>query len=79
MSKADRKLEIERLAGMAGFHVATYSPGDGLTRYRFFDEPSSYFGPASARYTALGIREAETFALGLAYGATTARKVDDAG
>lgn len=29
---------------MLAFYVATYSPGDGVTRYRFFDEePCDYF------------------------------------
>ena len=52
-----------------GYSVATYSPGDGQTRYRFFEkapERQTYFGPASGIYTALGYKEAWVFAQGLA-------------
>ena len=66
----------------AGLILREYSPGDGVTRYRFFarhcndrDEPGhswecshdvhqSYFGPANGIYTALGIKDAETFLAG---------------
>ena len=51
-----------------GFGVDTYSPGDGVTRYRFFDrEPFGYFA-GNGIYTALGIAEAEAFARGLSWG-----------
>ena len=52
-----------------GYAVYTYSPGDGVTRYRFFEnaKPSQdYFGPDNGIYTALGYAEAEAFASGLA-------------
>jgi hypothetical protein len=49
----------------AGLYLATYSPGDGVTRYRFFNKPgSNYFGPRDGIYTALGIKEAEIFLAG---------------
>ena len=53
---------MERLAREAGLYVATYSPGDGVTRYRFFKgkKPKSYF-EATGLYTALGISEAEAW------------------
>lgn len=45
--------------------LATYSPGDGKTRYRFFTTPgNSYFGPANGTYTALGASEASAFLSG---------------
>jgi len=50
--------------------VRTWSPGDGVTRYRFFkmseSNPSvqNYDGPHNGIYTALGIKEAETFLSG---------------
>jgi hypothetical protein len=48
-----------------GFGMDDYSPGDGVTRYRFFDrEPFGYFAGRGI-YTALGIKEAETFVAGL--------------
>lgn len=54
-----------------GYSLHTYSPGDGTTRYRFFQnapEDQSYFGPANGIYTALGYKEAEAFASGLSHG-----------
>jgi len=51
-----------------GYAIYTYSPGDGVTRYRFFKNASpkqDYFGPANGIYTALGYAEAEAFAQGL--------------
>jgi hypothetical protein len=50
--------------------VETYSPGDGVTRYRFFENASpkqTYFGPENGMYTALGFKEAVSFARGLKY------------
>lgn len=48
-----------------GLFCRTYSPGDGVTRYRFFDQrDTSYFGPANGMYTALGWKEAVTYATG---------------
>jgi hypothetical protein len=46
--------------------VATYAPGDGAVRYRFFpltDEQPDYFSDGGI-YTTLGIREAETWLAG---------------
>jgi len=43
--------------------VATWSPGDGITRYRFFDKPgNTYFGPDDGIKTELGYKDACTFA-----------------
>lgn len=47
-----------------GWQVCTYSPGDGVTRYRFFHNAprnQSYFGPDNGVRTELGIRRAEEF------------------
>lgn len=68
--KKTRLEELEEYAKDAGLKVATWSPGDGQTRYRFFDKPGpnqTYFGPASGIYTALGLKEAWNFLYG--YGA----------
>jgi hypothetical protein len=52
-----------------GVEVDTYSPGDGVTRYRFFkidpgaDYANDYFA-GYGLYTALGWKEAVTFATG---------------
>lgn len=67
---SDLKIKVRRAwmledAANAGLFVRTYSPGDGVTRYRFFTDPhNDYFGPANGIYTALGIKEAETFVRG---------------
>lgn len=52
----------------ARFQVHTWNPGDGVTRYRFFEDAprnQSYSGPDNGIFTALGIKEAEAFAAGL--------------
>ena len=60
---------VQNILAGTNFYVRTYSPGDGITRYRFFrrvDGPmSDYFGPESGIYTALGAKEAHAFAWGL--------------
>ena len=62
---ASRKESLAQEAVRAGLYVRTYSPGDGLTRYRFFKKKgNSYFGPDNGIYTALGIKEAETWLSG---------------
>lgn len=65
-----RQLQLKESAKSLGIRVHTYSPGDGVTRYRFFrywSDVDSYFsGPGI--YTALGIREAETFLDGFSAG-----------
>jgi len=60
-----RKAHLIYLAKDAGLNVATHSPGDGATRYRFFKglRPVSFFSDRGL-YTALGISEAETWLAG---------------
>ncbi len=56
-------------AARVNLYVNTYSPGDGVTRYRFTrDTADSYFGPGNGIYTALGLGEANTFLAGYAQG-----------
>lgn len=51
-----------------GLYVYTYSPGDGVTRYRFsLDEDSDYCGCNGLR-TVLGYERAEIFADGFGCG-----------
>jgi hypothetical protein len=50
------KKEALKLAGVAGLHVETWSPGDGATRYRVFERPSAYHAGGEL-YTALGSRD----------------------
>lgn len=45
----------------------TYSPGDGVTRYRFFSKPSDYFS-GSAIKTVLGRTRALEFADAFIFG-----------
>jgi hypothetical protein len=53
-------------ADKVGLSIDTWSPGDGLTRYRFFPQQDcpDYFGSSGRLYTALGIKEAETWLSG---------------
>ena len=57
--------ELSERAEAHGLYIRTWSPGDGVTRYRFFTSPdNSYFGPESGIYTALGLKEAMAFVEG---------------
>lgn len=67
---ARTETRIEKLRGYLprGWTVRTWSPGDGVTRYRFFEDApknQTYFGPDNGRYTALGYKDAVIYALGL--------------
>ena len=62
MSRSER---LSAACRVVNLYVATWSPGDGVTRYRFFDSPgNAYCGPANGIFTALGYREACAFARG---------------
>ena len=53
-----------------GLSIDTWSPGDGVTRYRFFDgseQGGDYFASFGI-FTALGWKEAVTFATGYCRG-----------
>lgn len=67
MAKLSRMEGLQREAKRAGLYVAAWSPGDGVTRYRFIKsragKPVSYFA-RDGIYTALGIAEAKTFLAG---------------
>ena len=72
--KKTRLQELDEFAKNVGLLVTTYSPGDGQTRYRFFErakvpEHQSYFGPASGIKTVLGLKNAWEFAYAYAAGA----------
>ena len=61
-----RAEDLARDAAIKGYQVCAYSPGDGVTRYRFFvkaEVPTGqdYFGPKNGCYTALGLKEARMF------------------
>lgn len=67
-NKKPTKLEQLRASLPRNWQVHTWSPGDGITRYRFFKgapKSQTYSGPDNGAYTALGLKEAETFASGL--------------
>lgn len=69
-----QRKEFYALAESVGIHVATWSPGDGVTRYRFINKRSEpeiewdYFATLHPLYTALGLREASVWLLGYAAG-----------
>lgn len=56
---------LKNLLAATGLRLATYSVGDGLTRYRFFPagRQADYFG-GGAIATAYGRKEAITFLRG---------------
>jgi len=62
---SSRRARLERDAREMGLYVGIYSPGDGVTRYRFFKskKPVSYF-QMTGLYTALGLSEAEAWLAG---------------
>jgi len=64
-SVADNRRNFKHMQNLTGLVVRTYSPGDGVTRYRFFPpgSESDYFS-GSELYTALGLAEAVTFMRG---------------
>lgn len=63
--KPTRLEELQTACEPIPLWITTWSPGDGQTRYRFFNIPgNSYFGPKNGIYTALGYKEALTYARG---------------
>jgi hypothetical protein len=71
-ARAKKMTRLEELEASLpkGWIVRTWSPGDGVTRYRFFHNApkgQTYYGPADGAYTALGMKEADAFAAGLAH------------
>ena len=62
--------ELQEEAHRVGLFVRAYSPGDGVTRYRFFlgdrseETRQTYFGPDNGVFTALGLKEARAFIAG---------------
>jgi hypothetical protein len=73
--KKTRLEELEEYAKSIGLLVKTYSPGDGQTRYRFFEKKrvpadQSYFGPASGMSTVLGLKKAWDFVYAYSAGAS---------
>jgi hypothetical protein len=62
--------ELKEEALKVGLYVSTYSPGDGVTRYRFLTENVGYFaGSSNARlYTALGYKDAEGYLTAYTHG-----------
>ena len=72
MSRLD---DLKHSASEVGLVVRSWSPGDGVTRYRFIraDAPENqhdYFGASGSNklYTALGISEADTWLTGFSQG-----------
>ena len=73
-----KRQELEETCREAGITFDTYSPGDGVTRYKFFREPGSgYFGPHDGFHTSLGLSEALTFAEGYLLGRAARDKLKE--
>ena len=66
-TKAKRR-QINNVVNDLGIHLGTWSPGDGVTRYRFSASPGDYFSFPLPMYTALGASEALTWCRGLLQG-----------
>lgn len=69
--------KVRKLAEAAGVYVDTWSPGDGITRYRFASVPGSYFEWSSVTdtlATCLGARAALQFLNGVIAGRRLERK-----
>lgn len=68
--KKTRLDELQEECAEKGCFVRTWSPGDGVTRYQFFDieeadpQRQTYYGPKNGIYTALGLKEAYSFLAG---------------
>lgn len=64
--------DVKKTLRGTDFYVDTYSPSDGVTHYRFFLKEEGktnldYFA-GYGMWTAIGAREAHTYAAGLAAG-----------
>jgi hypothetical protein len=70
MAKQTRFEILENEAKAAGLDVTSYSPGDGVTRYRFYPAGSgnNYFGPGDGIATVLGLKAAKDFIAAYAAG-----------
>lgn len=76
--KKQTKLEsFQEWINAYGLYVATWSPGDGVTRYKFSNKPGTYYS-VNELYTALGYREAATYARGFVDGIYYGRKLQNA-
>jgi len=67
--------KLQDLADCVDVHIATWNPGDGVTRYRFIDklaEPDSqywnYDAASHPLFTAHGLHEATVWLLGYSSG-----------
>ena len=72
--KRTRYEELQDAAAEKGIWLATHSPGDGVTRYRFFANPgNSYFGPDNGIVTVLGSKKAWEFVEAYGWGRGSSR------
>lgn len=63
MGKPSKRQYMMGLANYVGVSVSTYSPGDGVTRYRFTLEECDYFAASGDNKlgTVLGVSDAITW------------------
>lgn len=61
------KKQIVRLAETLGLDTFTYSPGDGVTRYKFAPRGSQECYWSGSGYIVLGAKDAELFLRGYQY------------
>ncbi len=67
-NKQSRLTNLRNTAAHYGLYIYTYSPGDGVTRYRFSKNANSDYFACYPNYIALGISEAEHYVAGFING-----------
>lgn len=72
--------ELIALAERYGLYIRTYSPGDGVTRYKLFERPADYFESGEVG-RALGLQGARLFVHGYIAGLDKGARLrtDDSG
>ena len=70
-----KQVVLERAAKEAGLFIGKWSPGDGMTRYRFFERAgNTFYGPDCGIHTSEGSAQAMEFLTGFCYGRMAGRK-----
>ena len=63
-NKRSRLTDLRDLAARHGLYIYTYSPGDGITRYRMSNSSHSNYFACHALHTALGFSQAQLYVTG---------------
>lgn len=74
MKRTPRADMIRKAETIAHLYVCTWSPGDDITRYRFFDTWVDDYHAGNPLHTALGLAQANTYLRGYIDGLRRYRK-----